>query len=289
MRSRWQPLWYSCLQAAVVALTALNLQASTHSASPASEPTWRGLPQSLRVLSLMEPLRLVLYASLAVAVAWWGKRWDRLSRGQSHRSLGEYSFTKLEVGLGDASQAAFLHPHEDTKAMQPVPGLKRTPERTYPACPPIGRNLLAYAIVLAIDCAITSALDCGSLGLSGVPLHIQVTQLCEKWRLFHQPGFAIVRISHAFTYLPVLICLSQRSAFAFAQWRVFMLFVPDAVADWAHYLDSPEIAMQRLNFESGDLCAGIDRHFVRTVVSFPMNWVFLTTPLGTGLVQEGPA
>jgi hypothetical protein len=238
----------------------------------------------------LEPLRLVLYAILSVGVIMWGSRWDRRLHIHSHRSLGEYGIDKLEVGLEDASQAALLPPNEDARAMRLALGLRtpETPERTYTSCSFIARNLLAYAFVLAIDCAITGALDCGSLGLSGVPLHTQVAQLCEKWRLFHQPGFTMVRVSHAFTYLPVLICLYQRSAFAFAKWRVFMLFVPDAVADWAHYLDSPEIAMQRLNFESGDLCAGIDRHFVRTVVSFPMNWVFLTTPLGSGPVQ-GPA
>jgi len=54
------------------------------------------------------------------------------------------------------------------------------------------------------------------------------------------------------------------------------------VADLAHYADSPAIAAERLAFESGELCTGVDRHFVRTVVSFPMNWLYLTTPLGLG-------
>jgi len=57
----------------------------------------------------------------------------------------------------------------------------------------------------------------------------QVAQLSAKWRRFHQPSFLIVRLSHAYMYLPVLLCLTRRSAFSFAFWRIFMLLVPDAV------------------------------------------------------------
>ena len=160
----------------------------------------------------------------------------------------------------------------------------RWADRRWPCCGgPRGvvtvviRNILVYAAVLWVDCGMTAALDCGGIELSGMPLSRQVVELSQKWQLYHQPHFLLVRISHAFTYLPVLMCLSRGSLVDFARWRIFMLFVPDAIADWAHYADSPEIARARLHYEGGELCAGVDRHFVRTAVSFPMNWAYLTT------------
>jgi len=144
----------------------------------------------------------------------------------------------------------------------------------------LGRNVGAYLVVLLLDNLLTLLLDCGGPSFSSMPLDEQLHELAFKWRFYHQPTFYFVRISHAFTYLPLLICLTRRNMVDFALWRIFMLFVPDIVADWAHYADSPRVAAARLSYENKELCAGLDRHFIRTVVSFPMNWVFLTTPLG---------
>ena len=146
----------------------------------------------------------------------------------------------------------------------------------------IGTNIGLYLVVLALDCAISHTLDCPHTDrwFSGMPLRTQLTDLMAKWRLFHAPDFIIVRISHALTYLPVLMCLTRSNGTDWARWRIFMLFIPDLIADLAHYASDPAIAAIRLDYDAEDLCTGMDRHFLRTFISFPMNWLFLTTGAG---------
>lgn len=146
------------------------------------------------------------------------------------------------------------------------------------------RNLFLYLLTLALDAAVSHATSCANQQpwLSGVPIGEQVGVLVDKWHDFHRPEFFLVRVSHAFTYLDILLLLSQRTGRQFAKWRVFVLFVPDIVADIAHYASSPSVATERLAFDGAEtgLCAGMDQRLVRTLVSYPMNWIFLTSPLG---------
>jgi len=140
------------------------------------------------------------------------------------------------------------------------------------------RNVTLYGSTLLLDCVITSLMDCPTEPwISSMTIREQVDVLSTKWRHYHARQFVLVRLSHAMTYLPVLLCLTRQTAVDFAKWRIFMLFVPDVVADWAHFVDAPAVACERLRFEAEDLCQGVDRHFVRTFVSFPMNWLFLST------------
>ena len=67
----------------------------------------------------------------------------------------------------------------------------------------------------------------------------QVILLAAKWRTYHARQYLLVRASHALSYLPVLLCLTRARGRDFARWRVFMLFLPDALADLAHYADAP--------------------------------------------------
>lgn len=242
--SSWikSPFWYQVLQGTIFLFGVTQMQPSI--AQLAFErsvfsfrrlPTFNGLVHSLRILSLMDPLKMGVYAVYAMSILWAGRACDRL-----------YCIEKSARR----------------------PGVR------------ILMNTFLYAATLFIDCALTSILDCGGAVFSGMSLYDQLTELSDKWRVYHQPQFLLVRVSHIFTYLPILLCLTRSTAFDFAVWRVFMLFVPDAVADWAHYVDSPAVAAARLTYEGADLCEGIDRHFVRTAVSFPMNWLFLTTSLG---------
>lgn len=146
------------------------------------------------------------------------------------------------------------------------------------------RNLALYLVTLTLDAGLSHATSCAEQQpwVSGMPIHEQVGVLVDKWLSFHRPEFFLVRVSHAFTYLDLLLLLSQRTGRQFAKWRIFVLVVPDIVADIAHYASSPSAAAERLAFDGAgtDLCAGMDRRLVRTIVSYPLNWIFLTTPLG---------
>mmetsp|Transcript_15327 Transcript_15327/g.23023 ORF Transcript_15327/g.23023 Transcript_15327/m.23023 type:complete len:287 (-) Transcript_15327:242-1102(-) len=142
-------------------------------------------------------------------------------------------------------------------------------------------NLVLYSAILFTDCAISHSFDCqGAPIFSGMPLFVQLKELSRAWKHFHQIDFFVVRLSHALTYLPILLCLTRKNGEEWARWRVFMLFIPDFVADLAHFASSPLVAAERMQFDEVDLCGGIDRHFLRTAISFPLNWLFLSTPLG---------
>ena len=306
---RW-PLWYGLTQAVVLFATLLQLQlhqlqlGNLHlgphflamQKKVAAERSWSGLRQSIRALSLLEPLRAALYLglSLGLLVATWAVEKQRGCR-RPHSSMGPGSAAReQEQPLRTVEGGADGHERGNHFSDEGEEGdeicckgglaLSASPAQCKACLRTVLRNMAAYGIVLLLDNVLTLLLDCGGLHVSAMLFDAQLNELADKWRTFHQPTFLFVRVSHAFTYLPLVICLSRRNMVDFARWRIFMLFVPDILADWAHYADSPVVAAARLDYENHALCAGIDRHFIRTVVSFPMNWVFLTTPLG---VQQG--
>ena len=152
------------------------------------------------------------------------------------------------------------------------------------------RNMVLYMMVLFIICAIDITLahigkdsaPCAFMW-SGVPVKEQVADLIEKWLKFHPQDSLLVRISHAFTYLPILMCLTRRSYQDFVWWAIFHFFIGDAIGNFAHVVDSPEIAELRMGYQDTDLCS-IDRLFIRELVSFPLNWLFLTTTYGDNII-----
>jgi len=168
---RWQERWYVYLQAGILVLTAANLHPGV-AEFPAMH-TWVDLGHSIRASSFLEPCRFLLYAGVSVALLQWGKRWDRRARATA--AVGPAADARADLSewhrKAKAEEQSLLSPDD---CVNPPTQLAARPALV-PFWRAVLRNITMYCLVLLVDCSLTSALDCGGLGLSGVPLAAQVT------------------------------------------------------------------------------------------------------------------
>ena len=110
----------------------------------------------------------------------------------------------------------------------------------------------------------------------------------EAWKTFHLSHLWLIRISHAILYPTILLTLSQRRFTTFLVWTLFNeIDVFHLLADMVHYVSGPELAEQRLEFQAEAKDCYINVPLFQTLFAYPMNFVYLTTPLGdTHSIEE---
>lgn len=110
-----------------------------------------------------------------------------------------------------------------------------------------------------------------------------VLDFIRHWRVFHPPHLWLLRLSHAFLYPPILLCLTQRDLKAFFIWFIFLVGIDlnHTTADIVHMVTDPELAMTRLEYEDSETAVCyVDAHAILRMISYPLNFVYLTTPWG---------
>jgi len=114
------------------------------------------------------------------------------------------------------------------------------------------------------------------------PTEQLLTEFSDAWKEFHPSNLALVRLSHSILYPSILLLLTQRRMTSFVLWVLFMdIDFFHALADMFHYVSGPELADDRLDFqsESSSLCY-VNVLFVQTFAAYPLNFLYLTTSMG---------
>ena len=114
------------------------------------------------------------------------------------------------------------------------------------------------------------------------PFITLATEFVEGWKIFHPSYLSLVRLSHCILYPSILLLLTRRRLTLFFIWLLFIeIDVFHMLADMFHYVSGPELAEERLDFQitKEHLCF-VNVQFWQTMLSYPLNFVYLTTSLG---------
>jgi len=101
------------------------------------------------------------------------------------------------------------------------------------------------------------------------------------WRKFHLPTLWFVRLSHAMLYPTIMLMLTQRNIGRFL--LCFMFLEIDffhLLADMIHYVESPAIAIQRLDYQGSPDGCFVSTYAIHALMAYPMNFLYLTTSFG---------
>jgi hypothetical protein len=107
------------------------------------------------------------------------------------------------------------------------------------------------------------------------------TEFADAWKDFHPSDLALVRLSHSILYPSILLLLTRRPFTNFVIWLLFIeMDLFHLLADMFHYVSGPELAEERLEFQSVSGGCYVDVIFIQTMMAYPLNFVYLTTSMG---------
>ena len=113
------------------------------------------------------------------------------------------------------------------------------------------------------------------------PLTDIVKEFTDAWKEFHPSNLRLVRISHSILYPTILLLLTRRRLTTFLVWVLFLeIDFHHLLADMFHYVSAPALAEDRLEFQGGSHNCYVNVQFLRTMLSYPLNFVYLTTSMG---------
>jgi len=108
-----------------------------------------------------------------------------------------------------------------------------------------------------------------------------VTDFLDAWKEFHPSNLRLVRMSHSILYPSIFLLLTRRRYTTFLVWFLFFEFdFHHILADMFHYVSAPELADDRLDFQESSQSCYLNVKFVRLMLSYPLNFVYLTTSMG---------
>jgi len=101
------------------------------------------------------------------------------------------------------------------------------------------------------------------------------------WRRFHLPDLWLVRLSHSMLYPTIILLLTQRSIGRFLIWFMFIeIDFFHVLADTIHYVEGPELAWTRLEYQGGSDECYLNGYLMHTLLAYPLNFVYLVAPWG---------
>lgn len=115
-----------------------------------------------------------------------------------------------------------------------------------------------------------------------------IVSFLEAWKRFHPSHLWSVRLGHAILYPAILMLLTRRRLSEFIIWSVCFEFdFFQLNAEMNHYASGPELADARLDYQGGPNSCYVGPYMINMVLGYPVNFLFLTTPLGDTNLTTG--